>query len=56
MEYTIVPMTSRHLDQVAELERICFSDPWSRQMLSEHLENECGATLVAEGTDGTVLG
>ena len=56
MEYTIVPMTSRHLDQVAELERICFSDPWSRQMLSEHLENECGATLVAEGADGTVLG
>lgn len=56
MEYSIVPMTSEHLDQVAELERICFSDPWSRQMLSEHLENECAATLVAAGRDGTVLG
>ncbi len=56
MTYDIVPMTADHLDQVAEIERICFSDPWSRRMLSEHLENECAATLVAQGEDGTVLG
>ena len=56
MTYDIIPMTSAHLDQVAELEKICFSDPWSRRMLSEHLENECAATLVAQGSDGTVLG
>lgn len=56
MNYDIIPMTADHLDQVAELERRCFSDPWSRRMLSEHLENECAATLVAQGSDGTVLG
>ena len=56
MTYDIIPMTSEHLDQVAEIERLCFSDPWSRRMLSEHLENECAATLVALGLDGTVLG
>lgn len=56
MTYDIIPMTSAHLDQVAELEKICFSDPWSRRMLSEHLENECAATLVAQSSDGTVLG
>lgn len=56
MTYDIVPMTSEHLDQVAEIEKLCFSDPWSRRMLSEHLENECAATLVAQGADGTVLG
>ena len=56
MNYDIIPMTADHLDQVAELERRCFSDPWSRRMLSEHLENECAATLVALGADGTVLG
>lgn len=56
MNYDIIPMTAEHLDQVAELEKICFSDPWSRRMLSEHLENECAATLVAVGEDGTVLG
>ena len=56
MNYNIIPMTSAHLDQVAEIEQICFSDPWSRRMLSEHLENECAATLVALGDDGTILG
>lgn len=56
MTYNIIPMTSEHLDQVAQIEQLCFSDPWSRRMLSEHLENECAATLVALGTDGTILG
>ena len=56
MNYQLIPMTSEHLDQVAEIERLCFSDPWSRRMLSEHLENESAATIVAQGTDGTVLG
>lgn len=56
MTYDIIPMTSEHLDQVAQIEQLCFSDPWSRRMLSEHLENECAATLVALGTDGTILG
>ena len=56
MTYDIIPMTSAHLDQVAEIETLCFSDPWSRRMLSEHLENECAATLVAVGSDGTILG
>ncbi len=56
MTYDIIPMTSEHLDQVAQIEQLCFSDPWSRRMLSEHLENECAATLVALGSDGTILG
>ena len=56
MNYDIIPMTADHLDQVAEIEQICFSDPWSRRMLSEHLENECAATLVAQSEDGIVLG
>ena len=56
MTYDIIPMTSEHLDQVAQIEMLCFSDPWSRRMLSEHLENECAATLVALGSDGTILG
>ena len=56
MNYDMIPMTADHLDQVAEIEQICFSDPWSRRMLSEHLENECAATLVALSENGTVLG
>ncbi len=56
MQYTIVPVTADHLDQMEEIERLCFSDPWSRRLLSELLENEAAATLAAVGEDGTVLG
>ena len=56
MHYTIVPVTADHLDQMEEIERLCFSDPWSRRLLSELLENEAAATLAAVGEDGTVLG
>ena len=56
MQYTIVPVTADHLDQMEEIERLCFSDPWSRRLLSELLENEAAATLAAVGGDGAVLG
>jgi ribosomal-protein-alanine N-acetyltransferase len=52
---TIIPMTADHLEAVAELERICFSTPWSRNMLAEELENDCSAFLVAL-YDGRVVG
>lgn len=53
----IVPMTHEHLDEVASLERVCFSDPWSRNMLAEELENAMSAYLVALDTeDGSVVG
>ena len=45
-----------HLDQVAELERICFSTPWSRNMLAEELENDLAAFLVAVDGNGDVAG
>lgn len=52
----IVPMSADHLDEVAELERICFSTPWSRNMLAEELENNCSAFLVALDDTGAVVG
>lgn len=56
MNYEILPMTAGHLDQAAEIEKLCFSDPWSRRMLAEHLENPCNASLTARSADGAVLG
>ena len=56
MYVRIVPMNVDHLDEVAELERICFSTPWSRNMLAEELENACSAFLVAEDDTGKVVG
>lgn len=47
MKVRIVPMTADHLDDIARLEQICFSRPWSRRMLAEELENQCAAFLVA---------
>ena len=44
----IVPMTADHLDALEQLERTCFSRPWSRKMLAEELDNQCAAFLVAE--------
>ena len=53
----IVPMTADHLDALEQLERTCFSRPWSRKMLAEELDNECAAFLVAEdAATGQVIG
>ena len=52
----IVPMTADHLAEVAELERICFSTPWSRNMLAEELDNALSAFLVALDESGKVVG
>ena len=52
----IVPMTADHLDEVAELERICFSTPWSRNMLAEELDNALSAFLVALDGEERVVG
>ena len=52
----ILPMNADHLDEVAELERICFSVPWSRNMLAEELDNLLSAFLVALDDSGRVVG
>ena len=56
MHIRIVPMNADHLDEVAELERICFPDPWSRNMLAEELDNALSAFLVALDDSGKVAG
>ena len=56
MHVRIVPMNADHLDEVAELERICFSTPWSRNMLAEELDNLLSAFLVALDDADRVVG
>ncbi len=36
-----------HISQVAEIERLCFSDPWSERALEESLESEYSHFSVA---------
>lgn len=51
----ILPMQECHLDDLARLEQICFSQPWSRASLLEEIENPTAVFLVAE-EDGHTLG
>ena len=48
-------MNTDHVSQVAELEKICFQDPWSENSIAYELANPLSFWLVAE-QEGTVLG
>ena len=56
MEYGITPMLSSHLDQVEEIEKNCFDDPWSRKIFEESLADGNTTNLAAVDPDGSVLG
>lgn len=56
MAYTVVSVSPDRLDQLAEIEKICFSDPWSRQLLAGLLEMENARTIAAVDGAGAVLG
>ena len=47
----ITKMTSAHVAQVAELETLCFSDPWSEHSVASELENKLSYWLVAVEDD-----
>ena len=51
----IMEMTAAHTGQIAELEKICFSDPWSEKSIASELDRRLSLWLVA--MDGeTVVG
>jgi len=43
----IIRMESNHVQQVAELEALCFSDPWSENSVASELRNPLALWLVA---------
>lgn len=53
-ELTLTPMEQRHLDALAELERICFAEPWTREGLAAELTSETAVFLAAECGGETV--
>ena len=57
MYYEIVPMDRSHIPQIAALERECFSDPWSENLLEDALFDPQASFIVAEdGEEGNILG
>ena len=51
----ITNMREQHVSQVAELEKLCFSDPWSESSVASELNNQLALWLVAED-NGRVAG
>lgn len=49
-----VPMNHTHVDAIAELEKICFSDPWSVKSVESELNNPLSLWLVAMDGDKVV--
>lgn len=50
MEY--LKMDETHIEAIAELERVCFHDPWSINSISSELHNPLSAWLVAVDEGG----
>jgi len=56
MEINIIPAGPRHLDELVELEKQCFSDPWGRNILESRMNDERSVFLVAEDENGAAAG
>ena len=48
-----LPMAAEHVAQIAELEKVCFNDPWSEKSIASELDNPLSLWLVA--MDGETL-
>ena len=53
MEFILKKMGAEHIEQIAALEKECFSEPWSENALAEELANENSHFLVAVSDDVT---
>ena len=47
----IVSMTAEHVSRLAELEKLCFSEPWSEKSLTEEIDKPAACFLVAMQQD-----
>lgn len=56
MNYKLVPLDRSTVPDVAAIERECFSQPWSEDMIAEELYNDNASYIVAVAEDGTVVG
>ena len=54
--YRIIPLQLDRLDEVEEIENVCFPDPWSRRMLAGGITAERAIALAALDEAGAVAG
>ncbi len=55
MSLEITKMTSAHIEEIARLEKECFSSPWSEEGLRSELDNSFARFFVAL-SDGKIAG
>ena len=55
MEFRIVDVSAEHIRQIEEIERDCFSRPWTAEQLKSQMRDEQHEFIAAVG-DGRVLG
>jgi len=52
----IIPMTEGHIDEICEIEKDCFSVPWSRDMFLEEFDRPTPAYYFIAADAGMILG
>lgn len=52
----IVDTEPRHIDDILELEKSCFSIPWTREQLASQLPGDTHIFLAAEDENGAAIG
>lgn len=56
MKYSITDAEKRHVEQILNIEKCCFSVPFTREQILSQMPDSMHVFLVAEGEDGGVLG
>lgn len=56
MHFEITDVQLEHIEQIEQLEKQCFSVPWSRQALTSQLPDDMHIFIAAFDDDGNVLG
>ena len=56
MKYKICDVLPEHISQIAEIEKLCFSCPWTELQLSSQLKDDRHEFIAALTEDGIVLG
>jgi ribosomal-protein-alanine N-acetyltransferase len=52
--YLIRPMREADIDQVAQMEKEIYSDPWSKRMFLDHLNSPSSLDLTLETNEGII--
>ncbi|MDO4815457.1 MAG: ribosomal protein S18-alanine N-acetyltransferase [Bacillota bacterium] len=56
MQYSIVNAESRHLEQILDIEKRCFSVPFTREQLLSQMPDDSHVFIIAESECGNVMG